>query len=79
MAVGHSYFPLLRLGQPGLAAIHLPVIAGIPQSLGKDATLTNILQMLDKHYGVVTIFNTLSKELYSLKQGSGENVARFRV
>ena len=35
--------------------------------------------MLDEHYGKVTMFNALSKELYSLKQGSGENVARFRV
>ena len=25
------------------------------------------------------MFDTLSKELYSLKQGSGENVAEFRV
>ena len=31
------------------------------------------------HYGVVMMFDTLSKELYSLKQGSGENVAEFGV
>ena len=36
-------------------------------------------QMLDKHYGVVMTFNTLSKELYSLKQDSAEIVAMFRV
>ena len=49
------------------------------RSLGKDATLTNVLQMLDEHYGVVMIFDTHNKELYSLKQGSGENVAASRV
>ena len=41
------------------------------RSLGEDATLNDILQMLDEHYGVVMMFDTLSKELYSLKQGSG--------
>ena len=46
---------------------------------GKDATLTDILQMLDLHYGMVMTFKALSKELYSLKQGSRENVAEFRV
>ena len=30
-------------------------------------------------YGGVMMFNTLGKELYSLKQGSGENVAEFKV
>ena len=49
------------------------------RSLGKDATLGNVLQMLDEHYGIVMIFDTLSKELYSLKQGMGKNVAEFRV
>ena len=48
-------------------------------SLGEDVTLTDILQTLDEHYGVVMTFDALSKELYSLKQGSGENVAEFRV
>ena len=51
----------------------------LARSLGKDATLTNILQTLDKHYSMVMMFDTLSKELYSLKQGSRENVAKFRV
>ena len=51
----------------------------LARSLGEDATLSNVLQMLDEHYGVIMTFNTLSKELYSLKQGSGENVAEFRV
>ena len=35
--------------------------------------------MFDKHYGIVMMFDALSKELYSLKQGSGENVAKFGV
>ena len=51
----------------------------LARSLGEDATLNDILQMLDKHYGVVMMFNTLGKELYSLKQGSGENMAQFGV
>ena len=51
----------------------------LARSLGKDATLSDVLQMLDKHYGVVMTFDALSKELYSLKQGSNENVAEFGV
>ena len=47
--------------------------------LGMDATLTDVLQMLDEHYGMVMTFNALSKELYSLKQGSVENVANLSV
>ena len=35
--------------------------------------------MLDEHYGMVMIFSTLMKELYFLKQGSGENVDDFGV
>ena len=51
----------------------------LARSLGEDATLTKVLQMLDKHYGVVMTFNILSKEFYSLKQGSRENVVEFGV
>ena len=51
----------------------------LAKSLGKDATLGDVLQMLDEHYGMVMTFNALSKELYSLKQGMGENVAELRV
>ena len=51
----------------------------LARSLGKDVTLSDILQMLDKHYGVVMMFNALSKGLYSLKQGSRESVAEFGV
>ena len=54
-------------------------LGGLARSLGEDATLNDILQMLDEHYGIVMAFYTLSKELYSLKQESGENVAKFRV
>ena len=48
-------------------------------SLDEDATLGDVLQMLDEQYGVMMIFDTLGKELYSLKQGMGENVAEFGV
>ena len=51
----------------------------LARSLGKDATLSNVLQMLDEHYGIIMMFDILSKELYSLKQGSGENKAEFGV
>ena len=45
----------------------------------RNATLTDILQVLDEPYGMVMMFDTLSKELYSIKQGSRENVAEFGV
>ena len=45
----------------------------LARSLGEDATLTNILWMLDEHYGMVMTFDVLSKET------PGENVAEFRV
>ena len=51
----------------------------LARSVDEDAALTDILQMLDEHYGVVMLFDALSKELYSLKQGSRENVAKFGV
>ena len=51
----------------------------LARSLGEDATLSDVLQTLDKHYGVIMTFNTLNKELYSLKQGTGEIVAEFGV
>ena len=51
----------------------------LARSLGKDATLGDVLQTLDEYYGVVMKFNTLNKDLYSLKQGMGENVVEFRV
>ena len=36
----------------------------LARSLVEDATLTDVLQMLDKHYGMVMMFDTLSRELY---------------
>ena len=48
-------------------------------SLGEDTTLNDIHQMLDEQNGIVMMFDTLSKKLYSLKQGSGQNVAECRV
>ena len=51
----------------------------LARSIGKDATLTDVLQMLDEHYGMVMMFDTLSKDLCSLKQGSRANVAKYRV
>ena len=51
----------------------------LARSLGEDATLGNVLQMLDENYGVVMTIYILSKELYSLKQGMGENVGEFGV
>ena len=54
-------------------------LGDLAQSLGKDATLSDALQMLDKHYGAIMMFDALSKKLYSLKQGLGEKVAEFGV
>ena len=54
-------------------------LGDLARTLGEDATLGNVLQMLDKHYGVMMTFNALSKELYSLKQEKRENVAEFGV
>ena len=51
----------------------------LARSLYEDTTLNDILQMLDEHNGMVITFNALRKELYSLKQGSGENMAKFGV
>ena len=51
----------------------------LAQSLGKDVTLSDVLKMLDEHYGVVMMFDAFSKELYILKQGLGEKAAEFGV
>ena len=51
----------------------------LASSLGEDATLNDVLWMLDEHYSVIMMFNALSKELYSLKQGLSQNIAEFRV
>ena len=54
-------------------------MGNLARSLGEDITLNDVLQILDEHYGVTTMFNTLSNDLYSLKQGSSENMAEFGV
>ena len=54
-------------------------LGDLARSLGEDTTLNNVLQMLDEHYGIVMMFDAFSKEIYSLKQGSGGNVAEFQV
>ena len=54
-------------------------LGNLAQSLGEDATLSDDLQMLDEHYHVIMMFDALSKELYSFKQGLGENKAKFWV
>ena len=54
-------------------------LGDLARSLGKDPPLSDVLQMLDEHYRVVMMFHALSKELFSLKQGLGENVAEFGV
>ena len=51
----------------------------LARSLDEDATLNDILWKLDEHYGVVMTFDALNKELYSLKQGSSNNVTRFQI
>ena len=83
MDVGYSYFLPLGLDDQHLLLYTFQSLQGFPEDLarclGNDATLTYILEMLDKHYGMVMMFDVLSKELYSLKQGSGENIAEFGV
>ena len=54
-------------------------LGNLERSLGEDATLGDVLWMLDKHDGIMMTFNTLSKEHYSTKQGMGKNVAEFGV
>ena len=51
----------------------------LARSLGKDATLGDVLWMLDEHYGIMMTFDALTKDLYSLKQGMWKNVAEFWV
>ena len=51
----------------------------LAQSLGKDATLQEVLQVLDDHYGVVMTFNALHKELYMLLQGYQEGMSEYGI
>ena len=83
MTVGCSYFLLLRFGWPAFAAIHLPVIAWVPRRPGQEFRQGHYPEWhphtLDEDYCIVMMFDTFSKELYSLKQGSMKNVAKFEV
>ena len=54
-------------------------LGDLARRLGKDAMLNDVLQTLDEHYDMVMTFDVLSKELCFLKQGSGENMAKFGV
>ena len=42
-------------------------LGDLVRSLGENATLCDVFQMLDEHHGVIMTFNALSKDLYSLK------------
>ena len=42
-------------------------LGDLARSLGDDATYSDVLQMLDEHYGVIMTFGALRKELHSLK------------
>ena len=63
----HMYWSLL--GFPGELA----------QCLGKDATLQEVLWMLDEHYRVVMMFDAMNKELYMLHQGYQEGMSEYGV
>ena len=54
-------------------------LGDLVRSLDEDGTLSNVLWMLAEHYDIMMTFHALSKELYSLKQGMGENVSEFGV
>ena len=51
----------------------------LAQSLGEDATLQEVLRMLDEHYGVVMTIDALNKELYMLCQGYQVDVSTYGV
>ena len=83
MTVGCNYFLLLGLGQPKSAAICLLVITGVPWRPCQEFRWVCYpnwhLIDVGQHYDMMMTFDVLSKELYSLKQGSRENVAEFGV
>ena len=53
-------------------------LGNLVRSLGEDATLNDVLQMLDEYYGIVMMFDALSKELYSLRKDQGRMWPNFR-
>ena len=81
--MGHRYFLPLRSGWPTPVGVHILVITGVPQRPCQEfrwgCYLTGTLQTLDEHYSMVMMFNALSEEVSSLKQGSGMNVANYQV
>ena len=83
MVMGCVHVSPLQLDDHHLLPYVFRSLQGFPgdlaRSLGEDATLGDVLQTLDEQYGIVMTFSALSKELYSLKQGMGENVAEFGV
>ena len=54
-------------------------LGDLARSLGEDANMDDVLQTLNEHFGIMITFDTLSKEVYSLKQAMGQNMAEFRV
>ena len=73
MVMGCGHLSLVWMGQSVFVPYIFYLATGIPRqlarSLGKDATLNDVLQILDEHYSIVMTFDALNKELYSLKQG----------
>ena len=65
MGCGHSQ--KIRVQRLSSLTAHVPISTGfsngIGSNLGTNATLQEVLQMLDEHYGVVMTFNVLNKEL----------------
>ena len=49
------------------------------QSTGKDAYLDDILYYLDEHYRNAMTFDSLSREIYTMKQSPDENVSDFGI
>ena len=47
-------------------------LGDLSKSMGEDATFSDILQMLNEHYGVVMTFDALSKGPSSLSRDWGE-------
>ena len=81
MAVGHGHFYWSGWDNQNLLLYIFHSLQGflgnLVQSLGEDATLSD--KILDECYGTIMMFNAISKELYSIKQGLGENVAEYGV
>ena len=83
MAMACGHLSLISLRWSAFLPYIFHSLQGFPGDLARsfsdDATLSDVLQMLDEHYGAVMTFDALRKELYSLKQGSNGNIAEFGV